>query len=443
MTEYRSAAWFAEKLSDRSANGIAFEMRALIRAGAIPIGSRLPPVRDLAAVLGISPATIAAAWSELQRLRILDGRGRNGTWVIGDRSITAPTRFVGVGNYGEGVLDLTLAVPDAALLPPLAKALAHGAQAEGLNSYARVSILPRLEDALRPIWPYDPEAMLATNGGYNAIYTLLHALSLHGASVAIEDPTALRHLDILENLGVRILPVGCDREGPLPESLRAAIAQKPAIFLYQPRLHSVTGQTVSAHRMAEMATILQGSDTLVIEDDGLGDISAKPARSLGATLPDRTVHVRSFSKTLGPDLRIAVLSGSREMVNQVKAFRSFSSGWTSRILQEATAWLIGDAETHEIVANARHIYASRRAALVTALGDKGVMAEPGEGLCAWVPVHSENFAVVTLAARGIAASPGSRFSLLKEQRLRVTTGVLREEDVERVAMALHLAASEP
>lgn len=443
MVDQGSAGWFATKIGNRSANGIAFETRALIRAGALPVGSRLPPVRDLAVALGVSPATIAAAWSELQKLRILDGRGRNGTWVIGDRSITAPTRFVGVGNYGEGVLDLTLAVPDTALLPSLAKALSYGAQAEGLNSYARVSILPRLEEALRPVWPYQPEAMLATNGGYSAIYTLLHALSLHGASVAIEDPTALRHLDILENLGVNILPVRCDSEGPRPDALAEAIARKPAVFLYQPRLHSVTGQTVSPRRMAEMAAILGDADTVVIEDDGLGDIASTPTQSLGAVMPDRVVHVQSFSKTLGPDLRIAVLSGPREILDQVKAFRSFSSGWTSRILQEATAWLLADSQTQDVISTARSTYAARRAALVGALRERGVMAEHGEGLAAWVPVHSETFAVVTLAARGIAASPGTRFSLLKDQRLRVTTGVLDQGQVDRVAVALHLAASEP
>ncbi|MGO8470087.1 hypothetical protein AB9F45_37355, partial [Rhizobium leguminosarum] len=61
--------------------------------------------------------TISEAWSELRRQKIISGRGRNGTWVIGDRFVAKPERLASSGNYAAGVLYLTLAGPDAALLP--------------------------------------------------------------------------------------------------------------------------------------------------------------------------------------------------------------------------------------------------------------------------------------------------------------------------------------
>ena len=112
MSEIRDANWFAEKLNDRTIRGLAIETSALIRAGALPVGTKLPAIRDLAFALGISPATISEAWSELRRQKIISGRGRNGTWVSGDRFIAKPERLASVGDYGEGVLDLTAAVPD-------------------------------------------------------------------------------------------------------------------------------------------------------------------------------------------------------------------------------------------------------------------------------------------------------------------------------------------
>ena len=57
------AEWFAERLGDRTMRGIARETSALIRSGVLPVGSKLPPVRDLAYVLGVSPATVSQAWS--------------------------------------------------------------------------------------------------------------------------------------------------------------------------------------------------------------------------------------------------------------------------------------------------------------------------------------------------------------------------------------------
>lgn len=439
MSDLASASWFAEKIGNRTAKGIAQETRSLIRMGALPIGTKLPAIRELAFVLGVSPATISEAWSDLRRQKIITGRGRNGTFVSGDSFVAKPERLASVGHYGRDVLDLSLASPDVALLPPLGLALEHGARAENLNSYERSRILPELEDAVRRTWPYDPGAFLVTNGGYNAVYTLLHALVRPGSSVAIEDPTAMRLLDILEDLGVDILPVDCDAEGPAPASLAKAMAHKPAAFLFQPRLHSVTGRTVSETRRAALADVLEGSAALIIEDDGLGDVSSSAPLTLGTRFPDRVIHIHSYSKTLGPDLRLAVLSSSASIVEQIQSYRSFSSGWTSRLLQGAVAWLLRDQETEPLIRRARAIYGERRAALVDGLERNGIRIEPGNGLCVWVPVASESFALVTMAARGIAVHPGSKFSVGPMPYVRVSTACLTDRHID-VVEALTAAA---
>jgi DNA-binding transcriptional MocR family regulator len=434
------AKWFAQQLGNRSIQGIALETAALIRAGNLAVGSRLPSVRDIAFELGVSPATISEAWSALRRQKILTGRGRNGTRVSGDRFVAKPERLATSGNYGEDVIDLTLAVPDPALLPALDRALRHGTAVEELNSYKRSRIVPELEAAVRPGWPYEAEAFLATSGGYSAIYTVLHTLVQPGAAVAIEHPTALRLLDILEDRGVRILPVLCDNEGPLPASLAEALRQRPVAFLFQPRLHSVTGQTVSPARLSALGDLLDGTDTLIVEDDGVADISAQAAQSLGGRFPERTVHVRSYSKTFGPDLRLAVLSGGKPAVDQVQSFRSFSAGWTSRILQSAMAWLLGDAATAESVARAREIYQRRRDGLALALRERGIEVGAGGGLCVWAPVADEPFAMVTLAARKIAVAPGAKFSILPSNRIRIATGTLSGPP-DHIADAVMLASA--
>ncbi|MCO5089867.1 PLP-dependent aminotransferase family protein [Bosea sp. (in: a-proteobacteria)] len=440
MSDAFDAGWFAERLGNRTTRGIARETGALIRSGALPVGSKLPPVRELAYALGVSPATVSLAWSELRRHKIIGGRGRNGAWVMADRFAARPERHLSVGNYGPDVLKLATAEPDIDLLPPLGAALAHGAQAERLNSYERVRILPELEAAVRPSWPYDAGAFLATNGGYNAIYTLLHALVQPGAPIAIEDPTGLRLLDILEDLDVPIIPVACDRDGPLPASLAKALEQRPVAFIFEPRVHCVTGARLSPERLSELGDLLAGSDALIIEDDGVGDLDDAPRISLGRRFPDRVVHVLSYSKSHGPDLRLAVLSASATIVEQVQSYRSFSAGWTSRILQSATAWLLNDAGTAGIVARARHVYAVRRRRLAEELARCGVDIDPGHGLSVFIPVKSESYALVTLAARGIAVHAGAKFSTCPTNAIRLAASILKEGDVARVAESIALAA---
>jgi DNA-binding transcriptional MocR family regulator len=438
MSGEYNASWFAEKLRDRTIRGIALETSGLIRAGTLPIGAKLPPIRELAFALGISPATISEAWSELRQQKIITGRGRNGTWVSGDRFIAKPERLASSGHYSAGVIDLRLAVPDRDLLPPLDKALAYAATAQDLNSYERSRILPELEAEVRKIWPYQPEAFLATNGGYNAVYTAVHALVTRGAPVAVEEPTAMRLLDILEDQGARILPVACDEHGPLPSSLRDVMQHKPVVFLYQPRLHSVTGRTVTADRLDELAEVLRDSDTLIIEDDGVADISPAKRQSLGYEMPDRVIHIISFSKTLGPDLRLAVVSSTSAIVDQIQSYRSFSAAWTSRILQAAGGWLLRQPETWQKIASARTIYSERRDMLCDALRIRGLNVQGGEGLSLWVPVASEPFAMVTLAARNVAVNAGSKFHLGESSHIRIATSTLKER-FDQVADAIALA----
>ncbi|WP_427928380.1 PLP-dependent aminotransferase family protein [Agrobacterium cavarae] len=438
MSDICEARWLAERITNKTIRGIALETSALVRAGVLPVGTRLPAMRDLAYELGVSPATISEAWSELRQQKIISGRGRNGTWVCAERFIAKPERLASAGHYGANVLDLSMAVPDQALLPPLAKAMVYATSVGDLNSYARSRIVPELRDAIAGDWPYEPEAFLAINGGYNGVYTTLRALVRPGSVVAVEHPTAMRLLDILEDLGVKIVPVLSDSEGPLPASLSQALAERPAAFLFQPRLHSVTGQTVTLQRIEALAGVLAESDTLIIEDDGLADISAERPVSLGKRFPDRTVRIVSFSKTLGPDLRLAVLSGSASIVEQIQSYRAFSAGWTSRVLQAAVAWLIRDKETSQIVAAARATYQERRDTLARELRERGVQTMPGSGLCLWVPVQSEPFAMVTLAARNIAVVSGNKFSILPSAHIRVATSKLTSGHAQ-VAEAIALA----
>jgi DNA-binding transcriptional MocR family regulator len=92
-----------------------------------------------------------------------------------------------------------------------------------------------------------------------------------------------------------------------------------------------------------------------------------------------------------------------------------------------------------MVAHARGIYAERRKALTDRLRERGIDIPPGDGLCIWVPVESEQYALVTLAARGIAVLPGTKCSVRPTDHVRVATSVLTDR-YDFVADAIRLAA---
>jgi DNA-binding transcriptional regulator YhcF (GntR family) len=62
---------------------IRLQVSALIAAGGLTAGTRLPAVRSLAADLGLAAGTVARAYKELEQSGLIETRRRNGTVVVG------------------------------------------------------------------------------------------------------------------------------------------------------------------------------------------------------------------------------------------------------------------------------------------------------------------------------------------------------------------------
>ncbi len=291
-------------------------------------------MRALAAGLGVSPGTVAEAWGVLRKHRMIATLGRRGSVVSGPPTVPHPTRYERVGDFGDRLaLDLAVAAPDPALLPPLENALLAGARTPRLNDYARTAITDGLLAAVRDTWPYRPDAWMAVGGGYEGVQLLCQALLVPGDRVAVEDPTAARLLDILEALDAQAVPVACDDQGPLPGSLAQALEARPALT---------------------------------------------------------------------------------------------------------------DKEAGRCVREAARRYDARRSALAERLAERGVHTANRDGLMLWVPVVDETSALVTLAARGITVSPGSRFCVsYARPHVRVATSRLTRDGapLDEIAELIALAAS--
>jgi aspartate/methionine/tyrosine aminotransferase len=91
-----------------------------------------------------------------------------------------------------------------------------------------------------------------------------------------------------------------------------------------------------------------------------------------------------------------------------------------------------------VVDRARQAYAQRRRGLIAALAARGMRAPDRDGLCLWLPVRSEQFALVTLAAHGIAVRGGGNFSPRPSDHIRVATSLLPDDKVAALADALAL-----
>ncbi len=421
-----------------------------MRTGRLRPGAPLPPVRRLADDLGVSPATVAAAYRTLRQRGLVETAGRHGTRIrprpaVGsrqDRRLPVP----------PGARDVSTGEPDPRLLPPLADAihrLAGGDDADAIRhvGYERAGPVPELMTLARQRLgadgvALDDAALTVVGGALDGIERVLAAHLAPGTRVAVEDPAWANLLDLLAVLGLEPVPVDVDDDGPTAAGLSRALAAGVRAVLVTSRAQNPTGAVVSRSRATALRRLLrEHPDLLVIEDDHAAELSELPLAPLaGAT--GSWAFIRSVSKPFGPDLRLAVLAGDETTVARVHGRMRLGTGWVSTVLQRLVVGLWQDPAVADLVDHARQVYAERRTALIGALAERGVAATGRSGINVWVPVADETSALARLRDAGWVAAPGSMYRLASPPGMRITISSLDLADVPVLADAVAAATSE-
>jgi DNA-binding transcriptional MocR family regulator len=434
-----------ERLDELSARGLAQAVSRAVRDGALRPGAKLPPIRALATALGLSPTTVSAGWALLARSGAIRTDGRRGT-TVADLPSPAPGRYRrALERQLDFALDLSTGIPDPALLPNLGPALSELTTAAIHGSYLDDPVLPGLLDVLKAQWPYAAEELMVVDGAMDALDLLSRTLLRFGDRVVVEHPSFPPLLDLLESIGVEVVGVPVDGSGLRPESLATALDGRgrhtSAVFL-QPRAQNPTGASMTEQRAQDLAPILAKAGMPVVEDDSAGAVAATAPISLGQWIPDQVIHIRSFAKSHGPDLRLGAMGGPSDLLREVIHRRELGQGWSSRLLQRVLLSLLTDPLAVADVDRARDEYTRRRVAMVAALSARGVQVASGDGLNLWVPVHDESAAIVRLARQGVGVTPGTPFEVLPGggSHVRVTVGLVAD-GYEELAAILAAAAN--
>ena len=431
-----------ERLEELSSRGVAHAVSRAVRDGALQPGARLPPIRVLAAQLGLSPTTVSAGWALLARSGAIHTDGRRGT-TVADLQDPIPGRYRrALEQQLEFALDLSTGIPDSALLPNLGLALSELTTAGTPGSYLDDPILPGLLDVLKAQWPYAADELMVVDGAMDALDLVSRSLLRFGDRAVVEHPCFPPLLDLLESIGVEVVGVPVDHVGLLPKPLTTALSRPAAAVFLQPRAQNPTGASMTEQRAQDLAPILAQAGMPVVEDDSSGAVAATTPISLGQWIPGQVIHIRSFSKSHGPDLRLAAMSGPSDLLREIIHHRQLGQGWSSRLLQRVLLSLLTDPTTVADVDRARDEYTRRRDALVAALASCGVQVASGDGLNLWVPVNDESAAIVRLASQGVGVTPGSPFDVLPGggDHVRVTVGLVADGH-EELAQILAAAAN--
>lgn len=424
-------------ISGKTAGEIFEQIRAGVQSGGYLPGDTLPPVRELAVALDINRNTVASAYKRLIDAGIAESRGRNGTVI---RAIAVRVDQEG-SPPGLALIDLAGGNPSASLLPDLAHLFSQMRFSQRL--YGEPPINPALEQYGREWLGRDLNgafALTLTSGAVDAVERLLTSHLIGGDRVAVEDPCFLSSINTLKSSRLNAVGVTLDEEGICVDALEAVLASGVQAVILTPRAHNPTGWGFSAARALQIRSLLAHyPHVLVIVDDHFSLLSTRDYHHVIPTETRRWALVRSVSKFLGPDMRLAFVASDEETAQRLALRLNAGSSWVSHILQDITLAALRSPVVQAAIVDAREHYQQRRAALINALINQGVNISPEhDGLNVWLPLKQDSAALVMqLATYGWRVRAGEVFGLdHKVHGLRITVADYDTPQVEVFARTL-------
>lgn len=412
------------------ASDISAAVERMVGDGTLRHGDRLPPIRTLADAFGIAPNTVAAAYRTLAERGYVEGQGRRGSFLVDPSALPPPEPPV-----PAGLVDLASGGPDPRLLPSLGPFLSSIDSSHA--SYGEPHVDPDLETGAQRL--LEPDGVWGTfavvNGALDGVERALAARLRPGDGVAVETPGWEPLAALVAAMGMRPIAVPVDDRGMLPDRL-ASVAGSVRAVLLTARCHNPTGAAVDDERAAHLRSVLEPRpDVLTVEDDHGGLIAGQPLAPVGAGRR-RWVYTQSVSKSLGPDLRVALVTGDDGTVNRIVARQALGPGWVSHLSQRLVAAMLTDRSVGRQLAQASEVYAHRRHVLIEALETVGVAATGRTGLNVWAEVAEEGPVVAALAGAGFATRDSERFGRGAGPAIRLSVGNLDDDMVEPIVEAI-------
>ncbi|MGF3057048.1 aminotransferase class I/II-fold pyridoxal phosphate-dependent enzyme [Microbacterium sp. YY-01] len=426
-----------------TAQEIVESVRGLLDTGDLHAGDSLPPVRALAEQLGINRNTVSAAYRSLAQAGIVVSRGRGGTVITPGPALTEEEGFA-----PETVLhDIGSGNPDPALLPlPPLSQVDLGAPALYGDALIDSDLEKWATAWLQQAQPRELE-LTVTSGAVDAIERLLAQTLVQGDTVGLEDPCFLSSINMTKIAGYRAHGIPLDDEGITVGGVEAALAAGARAIVCTPRAHNPTGISLSKRRARELQELLaEHPHVLIIEDDHYSLLARSPYYTVIPPQHPRWALVRSMSKFLGPDLRLALLASDPETARQLRTRLSPGTTWVSRILQRVAVAMLDHPETSTALQRASTHYAERNAELRALLRERSLTVRGNDGLNVWVETAADARTVSqAMMRRGWLIRTGGVFRLDGDEsapEIRVTAHTLTTKEMVRLADDLAAAVAE-
>lgn len=334
--------------------------------GKLQVRDRLPPLRDLAAAIGINYTTAARAYSEAKKRGLIDSHPGSGTFVKGKTANFEP----GHRNY-----EMTMNLMIEPAIPTLIEQIRDSAisviaqqdlysmlryQAFGGSVRDKEAALQWLEQRLaNTVF----EQVLVCPSIHSTLVGLLTQLVSPGQLICVESLTYPGIKSIAAQLGLTLHSLERDSNGPLVKPFEEICKQGNVAVLYiNPTINNPTTITIPQGRREALADVALRYNISIIEDDAYTLLSEKKVKPIADYAPELTYYIMGTSKCFGPGLRSAFLHAPSKRAAQrsagaLRALSVMSSPMidaiVTQIIQDGTAEAMRKSIRHEAIARLR------------------------------------------------------------------------------------------
>jgi DNA-binding transcriptional MocR family regulator len=416
LDEWRSAR------NSPAYEALADRIRLLILDGRIGLGVRLPAERDLAAQLGVSRTTVAAAYARLREADYLTSVRGSGSVARQPHTVPAATEasLPGVLDFSKASMPAHPALAEAALAA--ARQLPAYLGTSGFDPVGLLVLRQAIADRYESRGlATNPDQIMVTIGAQHAISLLSRTLLGRGDRALVEAPSYPHAFEALKSAGARLVPVAVTNdEGWDERGLEQAIQRtSPSIGYLMPDFHNPTGRSMSAGLRERTLAIAARHGTTLIADETMAELDIDRPESL---LPfaaygegsAQAILVGSVGKTVWGGVRIGWIRADRSVIQRLIRARSSGDLGTPALEQLLVAELLRDFDA--VLHARRSQLRSGRDHLTALLRDRlpeWRVPHVEGGLTAWVNLGSPVSSQLTLAARteGLQIAAGPRFGL--------------------------------
>ena len=390
------------------------------------------------------------------------------------RDLMALTERDDVISLAGGLPDTTTFPPDsyAALMgivagESCARALQYG-PTEGVGLLKRcITNVMRAEGM-----EVDPDDVLVTTGGQQAIDLVCKTLLDPGDVVVAEAPTYPGAIPTFCAYQAEVVQVTMDRDGMRVDELQATLdelerrGRRPKFIYTVPNFHNPAGVTLSLERRRELVRIAGERELLVLEDNpyGLLRYEGEPLPTLHSLDDEFVIYAGTFSKILSPGVRLGWAVAPAPILQKMQIGKQASDLCSSSISQYFVSAYFDSGPWEDYVRSLLEIYRRRRDVMLDALAEhfprEAEWTHPEGGLFIWATMP-EYIDTTDLLARAleeqVAFVPGRaayvdgrggsamrlNFSGVGEDQIREGVRRIGEVVREQVAMYSTLTGARP